>query len=210
MVKAYINAIVKVLQSVLWSAMSTIICQATLDSSTSGTLFWNYLNNDILNKNDTVTKEKAEAIPAGVLFSRGIWFAVAFGAALFIFSTYFEVADVFKGKRLDELKQEKLRKGLQLTKNLAMGGSVSVTIDPSDSYFQSMENHLDHLYETNRDQRDYIRDSRAQWVIANRNSERLIALQERQIALHEATLFQVQTLANEMSRARQEADIRRS
>ena len=148
------DAVVTVFHSMIWSALGSIICQATFDSDVSGTLLWNFLANDVLHTNNTKVKEDADAIPGAAIFSRAIWFMIMFAFGTTFMAIYFSVAKLFQDQHMSDFKKKHLQNHARLTENMSSGGSVSITVDPDDPYVQLMGNHMDCLLYTSPSPRD--------------------------------------------------------
>ena len=120
------DAIIKVVQSVLWGAISSLICQCTLDRDTTGAFIWDYVANDVLSLNDTAAREKAENIERGLIFSRVMFATFGLSFGITFFAIYFEVAKLFQNESMDEIRDQEVRSSLRFTDRLAHAGSVFV------------------------------------------------------------------------------------
>ena len=202
MIKIIIEAVRRTFGRIFWSALGSVICLITFDWGTTGTLIWNYVANDVLGTNNTEARKNAEAIEQAVIFSRGLWFLILAAFGLTFCDLFAETRNIYREQMSDKTKQRFTRGGLKVAENLISGDSVSINIDPTDSYIQQLEGHLDYQYETNRDNREFNRDHRNQWQVQNRNEERLIeAVQGMQL--------QFRICSDELRKMRYEADFRR-
>ena len=142
------EVIFRVIQAMIWSALATIVCQATLDTQVSGTLLYHFMTNNVLHLNNTKAKEDAEAIPGAMIFSRCIWAAIVFGFLTAVIIIFFDVAKLIKEEQVEKYRKRDSQNLSHLNRTVSRGGSVNVTVDPDDRYFQSMESHMDHQYDT--------------------------------------------------------------
>ena len=119
--RARLNAVVKVFNSIFWGAIAAIICLAQLDHGVTGVFLKDFVANDILQLENEGLREKAAEIARYKIFRSGVLTSFCVAISIALFGIYFDIYDLFRKERAEQIQEDNAVSQLFYTHKIAQG-----------------------------------------------------------------------------------------